>query len=183
MGPLAIGAIGLGANILGDLFGGSDEGIPDWAIDMLKKEVQRDRTTGFLPDESLWTKATQSSIDKILATLPSGMERFNTDLASRGIYSSGEAPKYLYSDVVAPVMREAGGALVHGRLGYSEMVRQTKMQAEQQRMQYMSMLINAVANKGKTPFQNIAGTIGELGGTALTMGLYGYGAEEGREWW
>jgi hypothetical protein len=165
--------IGAGVDLAGKLLGGGDKGVSQWLIDEIRGQYQANRSTGFLPDETLWTKATQSSIDKILASLPSGMERFNTDLASRGIYSSGEAPKYMYQDVVAPVMREAGGALIQGKLGYAQAFQQGKIAEENMKMNYLNMLLSAMLNKQPGFMSSIGESLSGAGSMAMMYGLYG----------
>lgn len=88
---------------------------------LLKARADQDSMTGFLPDADAWDASLDAQIQEIMAGLPVSMENFNADLAARGLFSAGEAPKYLYANTIAPVMKAAATATAQAKLGYSQM--------------------------------------------------------------
>ena len=160
-GPLAIGAIGAGLSLFGDLT--DDSGMPQYYIDMLRKQAQNQDYSGFLPDESVFMDSAQADIDEFLGSAPFGRESFNTDLASRGIYSSGEAPKHLYNQVYAPIARAGTGAITKAHLGYAQAYQQGSFQEAQLKASYMSMLGNALMSQTPSITSKIGGNIGAIG--------------------
>lgn len=118
----------------------------DSVIDVLEQEYKRNRGD-FAPDVKAWQDVMKADVGQIMSSLPMSMEAFNADLASRGIYGSGEAPKHMYQDVVAPVARAATGATARFNLGLEES-RQRGVVAEAQiRQQGLRDLLNAIISK------------------------------------
>lgn len=108
----------------------------------LEARAKQNRFTGFLPDKQLFEDDLNASLDSIKADLPYDMEAYNADLASRGIYSSGEAPKHMYRSVVAPVAREMAGAVTRSKLAYSQQYQQGMMAEAEMEANYMNMMMN-----------------------------------------
>ena len=142
MGPLAYGGIALGSSLLGGLFGGDDDDNTAQIMSLLtsgKGDINRmmsalagrDMTSAIVPDESVFESALGSKIKGILSKIPAAQQNFNSDLASRGIFGSGEAPGRLYADVYAPISAEASTAASEGMASYAQLAMQGKIAAEQ----------------------------------------------------
>lgn len=157
MSLLAGLAIGAGSKILGGIFGSRDEGLPPDIIDLIRQFATNPDTSGFLPDKSAYEADFNAKMKNILAGLPVGIENFNTDLASRGIFRSGEAPKNLYSQVFAPVAGQLASGAAASNLGYAQAYQQGRMGQEQLRANALQMLMQAVMNRRPS----IGGVIGE----------------------
>jgi len=162
-------------SVIGDIFGGGDnrdKELEDWFMkNVVMPGYRTERTSGFMPDEGDYDAAIEADINDIMSQLPMGMESFNADLASRGIYGAGEAPKRMYSDVIAPVARQASNAAVQGRLKYAQSYQQGRMAEENQRMQYLEYLYKMIS-KGKPESGNFLTDLARLGikvGTAWAM--------------
>ena len=63
MGPLAVTGIGFGVSALSKAFGGGQQGVPSWVIDMIKRELLKDRS-GYVPDEGPFMERIQNQIDE-----------------------------------------------------------------------------------------------------------------------
>lgn len=148
MDPLTIGL--LGAGIAGQVLGGKDKPgqLPPDVLKLIMDAVRQDRASAYLPDEATYMSGIQSQIDEILAGIPVGQEAFNTDLASRGIFRSGEAPKELYRNVYAPIARAATGAAVQGRIGYEGLKFNALSTANQQQLDALRILVGGSTPEG-----------------------------------
>lgn len=142
-----VAAAGLAAGAAGRFFGGGNQAqLPEYLIKLLRDNARRDRSSMFIPNQQAFTNQTNAQIDEILAQLPVNQEAFNADLASRGIFRSGEAPKALYQDVYAPIARAATSAAVAGQVGYEQIRQRGAIASEQLAMQSLQLLI-----QGETP--------------------------------
>ena len=169
MGPLALLGIGAGSSILGNILGGKDEGVPSWMIDELRNNANSTSTTGFLPDKAVWDRMMNAQVQDAMGGLGAGIENFNTDLASRGIYGSGEAPKNLYSNVYAPVARSVSSAVTNANLGYAQSYQQGMESAAQIRANYSQQLLAALQNRTPTTAGAIGGGLTDIGQSASTF--------------
>jgi len=167
--PLVMAGVGLGAKAVGAALGGGG-GLPDWYIDILKKQTLQDRTAGFLPDKELFDADLQAQLDEFYAQLPVAKEEFDADLSRRGIYSSSEAPRELYRTAYAPIARAGTSAIARSKLGYAQMYQQGRFQAEEIEARYIAMLGGALA--GKTTFgQRMGDLFGDLGDFGIKYGM------------
>ena len=129
------------SGIGGALFGGESPRIPPYMEQLLLKAYNDRNMTGFLPDKGAYDESLRANIDEIMAGLPVGSEAFETDLASRGIRGSGEAAKYKYGQVYAPIARAATSAAAQSNLGYAQAFQSGNIAAEQLRQQTLQMLM------------------------------------------
>lgn len=169
--PLAVGGIGLGARLAGDIFGGSG-GLPEWYIDLIRGEVERDRTSGFLPDREVFDEALQSQLAGFTAQLPASVEAFNADAAARGVFSSGQAGAELYRTAIAPIARAGTTAIAQANLGFAQAEQRGRIAADTSRQNYLALLGQALSGQTSTG-QRIAGTLGELGDFGIQYGTLG----------
>jgi len=204
MGPLlATSLISGGSKLLGGLIGGlggSGGGaptIPPWLIEMAKKQYEMDNYTGFLPDKQAYSASAQAAVDSVMSRLPISMESFNADLASRGIYGAGEAPKYMYRDVIAPVAQAATNAVAQSELEYARAYQSGSIQAAQMKQNAFNVLSGLVTGNvglerenygyeqsGRSQFFGELGNIfGDIGGSigyaVLMEKIYGGGSDGG----
>lgn len=163
--PLAVASIGVGTNILGKLMGGGQQQsaqVPEWLIEMLRGEVRNFRTDDFIEE---FTSLGEAESQEILGQLPVGMEAFNAEAASRGVFTSGEGLSNLYSNVVTPVFRAAETARSGRRAQGTQM-------AHQLRQQLMQMLAGTI--RPETPQRGFGQQIGdlltEIGGFGTQLG-------------
>jgi len=180
MGPLAIGAIGLGGSMLGRLLGSGGGGLPKSIENLLMEIIRGQRMNVTMPDKTTWQANTNAQIADVLAQLPVSQEAFNADLASRGMFSAGEAPKNLYSQVYAPIARSAATVGTQGMLGYEQMKMNAEQMRQQQMMQALQMLVSGQAGS-TTGTQRLFDLLGEGGDFATKflllqkLGLIGGG--------
>ena len=166
-------AITAGGKILEGLFQSDPEPakLPAWYIEELFAALDESREGGFVPDESAFNQnlrpnrrsfdqATNAQIQNALAQIPAGEEAFNTQVASRGIYGAGEAPKELYGSVYAPIARNVAeissqnnlaferldlqgrGQMAQNRISYQNLLRQTNLDREQIRTAILTLMRN-----------------------------------------
>lgn len=178
--------IAIGAGIAGQIFGGKDQPgqLPPEVLAEIMKAVRLDRSSMYLPDEGTFMAGIQSRIDEILAGLPVGQEAFNADLASRGIFRSGEAPKELYRTVYAPIARAATSAAVEGRIGYEQLRIQGASTAQDQALRALQLLVGGSTPQGgqTSALQDTLFNFGDLSSTLGLMkafGLFGAPAAAG----
>lgn len=168
MDPFTIGAAG--ASILGGLFGGggkSEQALPQWLLDQLKQYSEKDFSNMFVPDKAAFTGATNANIASIMAKLPVSTDQFTGQLASRGLFGSGEGVSHLYSDVYAPIQREANLAAASGLLNYEQLAQQGKQFGAGLHENALQLLTQGYgARKGKD--SNIFDTLGGFGNNWLT---------------
>jgi len=176
--PLAIGA-----GIAGQILGGKDQPgqLPPEVLAEILRAVKLDRSSMYIPDRDTFMAGIQANIDEILSGIAPGVEAFNADLASRGIFRSGEAPKELYRNVYAPIARAATSAATQGAIGYEQLRIQGASAAQQQALQALQLLVQgSVPTGGQTSaFQDTLFNLGDLGTTLGLMkafGLMGGGA-------
>lgn len=128
----------------------------------LETLAMQERYTGFMPDKALFEEDLMNSLEGIQAELPYAEEAFNADLASRGMYSSGEAPKYMYKDVVAPVARAMTSAVSSSKLAYAGQYQQGMMAQEQMRLNYINTMMNWILENKRIKAQRDAASSGFL---------------------
>ena len=92
--------------------------MPSALDSVIASRAKQENFNGFLPSEEAYSSALDAQIEDIFSRLPVGRENFEADLASRGIRGSGEATKFLYSDVYAPIARQAALATSQSKLSY-----------------------------------------------------------------
>ncbi len=165
--PVVAAAAGA-ASLAGSLFGGGGGSMPDWLIDEIRNQIAATRSTSFVPDQGAFNAQTQSNVDNILAQLPVSREAFNTNLASRGIYSAGEAPKAEYADVYAPIARAATGASVAGQVGYQQLAMQGQ-QFQSNQLTNLLQLLTQTQTPSKSGFQNVMSAVGGLGDFGIQL--------------
>jgi hypothetical protein len=147
---------------------------------MLMQVIRGQRMNMTIPSEAAWSANSNAQIADIMAQLPVGREAFNADLASRGLSSSGEATKNLYSSVYAPIGRAAATVGSQNMLGYQSMKMQAEQQNQQAMMQALQMLVGGQAGSS-TGTQQLFDLLGEGGDFATKflmmqkMGLFGGG--------
>jgi hypothetical protein len=170
-----IPVITAGAGILGQALSGKDKPgqLSPEVLKLIMDAVRQDRSSAYLPDESTYMAGIQSQIDEILAGIPVGQEAFNTDLASRGIFRSGEAPKELYRNVYAPIARAATSAAVQGRIGYENLRFNALSTANQQQLQALQLLVSGSTPQGgqTSMFQDFLSGIGQ-GATQIGASMF-----------
>lgn len=159
-----------GAKAIGDLLSSGDEGIPSWLIDELRGMAGERNYNGFLPDKSAWDADLKAKLADVYATLPVGVENFNADLASRGIFRSGEAPKNLYGQIYAPIARTAASAVASSNLGYSQQYQQGMQFGANLRQNYYNMLLQAVMQRQPSAAGTLGGSLSDLASAGLTLG-------------
>jgi len=106
----------------------------------MQRLLMRDNSnlSGLVPELDPFEDAINARFEQILSQVPFAMEGFNADLASRGIYSSGEAPGAMYRDVLAPVAGQLASVATQGRLQFEGMRQQgamTRAQIKEQQLQ------------------------------------------------
>jgi hypothetical protein len=162
-----LGAVG---SIAGRLFGSGGGGLPKSIENMLMEIIRGQRMNVTLPDKGTYQAATQAQINEILAQMPVGQEGFNADLASRGLFSGGEAPKGMYQNVYAPIARAAATVGTQGMLGYEQMKMNAQQMQQQQMMQALQMLVSGQAGSS-TGTQRLFDLLGEGGDFATKFML------------
>lgn len=118
---ITTGMLVAGASLLGGQLLSSGEGskqVPRKYRDYFQRKADEFDTNAFIPDEGAFTAKAQSDVDRIMSQYGYSQEAFNADLASRGIFGSGEAPGYLAREVRAPFIREALGATTQAQKEY-----------------------------------------------------------------
>jgi|GEM_PF-3948308 len=154
MDPITVmGIANAGGKILGGiaggLLGGDTPQIPSYIKDLLLARYKSESYSGFMPDREAYDRSMRADIDEVMAGLPVGMDAFNSNLAARGISGAGEAAKYQYADVVAPIARAASNAVVKSNLGYAEAYQQGSIAAEGMHSQSLNSLLQMeLANLG-----------------------------------
>lgn len=148
--------------------------LPDWLKSRLMKESARDTSSGFLPDKGAFDANLEAQLNEIFARLPVSIEQFNTDLASRGIFGAGEAPKALYSDVFAPIARAGASATAASNLGYAQLSQQGQIAGEQLRLGALNTLTGAVtqdeqARNQPSPWMQV---LGQVLGTGVSLAAF-----------
>jgi len=174
--PLAIAGIGMGANILGKLMGGGQPQsaqVPSWLSDMLRDEVRNFRSDDFMVDTGAFSALGEAESQQILSQLPVGMEAFNAEAASRGVFTSGEGMSNLYRNVVAPVYGMAETARSRRTVQGEQLRLQGATQAEQLRQQLLQMLAGTIRPemKQKGFGQQIGDLLTEIGGFGAKAGI------------
>jgi len=172
-------AVSAGISALGGLFGGGSSSTPTpvaqdkQLMNLLRSEAARDMTTGFLPDEGAYNASMKAEVDSIMSRLPAGITDFNADLASRGVFGSGEAPKRMYADVFAPLAREATLATTRGRREYQGLKVQGMSAAEQLRQGKINSLMSYIQSREANETSLLRGEDGGGGFGDSLMGLGG----------
>ncbi len=148
-----------------------------WIQSSAMEKYQNERYDGFLPDKGAYDAELEATLASITGQIPVAEENFNADLAARGLFASGEAPKTMYRDVYAPVAREAYSAAAKNRLAYAQAYQQGSMAAEQLRAQYLSTLINFMLSREQLGIQKKAQSSGMFGD--ILGGIISAGAQVG----
>lgn len=139
------------------------------AVGSAIQSLARDRYSGFMPDAQKYQANIEAQIAELLGQVAGGEEAFNADLASRGIFSAGEAPKALYSSVYAPIARAGASAIASGNLGLEQARMQGYGAQQNARLQAVQLWLNQVLGKEQLKRQDdatTAGFLGDLFGTA-----------------
>lgn len=169
--PLAVPIVGAGLGLAGSLLG-SGGGLPQDFIDELSNKANSFRTDAFLPNEAAYNADLEAKIAEIMSQVTGGVENFNANAASRGVYTSGEGLTHLYSDVYAPIARAGTSAVAAGKLGYAQAYQQGSIAAENIKQNYYSLLTNAMLNKSPSFGDKLGGTLQDLGGLGVQAYLY-----------
>ena len=141
--------------------------------------LSEERFTGFLPDEATFEADLEARLDEIFAQLPGGIEAFQADLATRGIFGAGEAPAALYRDVYAPIARAGASAVAGSRLAFQEQTIQAKFEMERFRQQTWTTLLNVMLERERIQAQKDAqssgfwGAVGDVAGVAIGTAIAG----------
>lgn len=148
---------------------------------LLQQRAEQQSYSGFLPDQGMFDEAMAAQIDEILGRLPAGIEDFNADLASRGLFTAGEAPKYLYTDVIAPVARAAASVVGQSRLQFAGMQQQGRIAEVGAQSQALGQWMNFIFGQEQLRLQREQikatrdaakwGAIGEVAGSAASFFL------------
>lgn len=159
--PVALAA---GASLFGGLFGGGTKpSLPKWLLEELQRYSQTDFSNQFIPDKAAWTNQTNANVADVLSQLPVGQDAFNGQLASRGLFTSGEGAKHLYSDVYAPIQRGANAAYAQGQMGYEQARQSGAGTAASLHQNALQMLMQGYSMQKPTPLANVANAVGGLG--------------------
>lgn len=137
-------------------------------FNLLTKSAGPANSSGFLVPQSAFDRALDAKLDSFLAELPVGEEMFNADLARRGIFGSGEAPKEMYRSVYAPIARAGTSAIAESMLSYQQMRQQGLITAEGFRQQGLNRLAGIYGQE--LAMENQPPWWGELVGTGLGIG-------------
>lgn len=140
-------------------------------FNLLMKSAGPANSSGFLVPEGSFQQALDAKLDSFLAEIPAGEEMFNADLARRGIFGSGEAPKEMYRSVYAPIARAGTSAIAESMLSYQQMRQQGLIAAEGFHQQGLNRLSGIYGQE--LALENQPPWWGELLGTGL--GLAGLG--------
>lgn len=171
---------GIALTGLGKAFGGGNKsnGGLSWMEQKLYEYAYDGKYEGFLPNESVFQEQAKADEARVLAELPISVEAFNSDLASRGIYSSGEASKHLYGQVYAPIAREMASVRASARLGFMQARLNAMSQMKQMQFgaltamgQYKLGLEGIKAQKDSSKW----GAIGSVVGTGIGLAFGGKG--------
>ena len=141
---------------------------PAWLSEFLRNEATKRDTTGFLPDRSAYDQSANAGIASVLEQLPVGMEQFNAQAASRGVFNSGESMKHLYSDVVSPIFTSAANISAQSNLAYTQAYQQGSIAAENIRQGAINRLTGY--------------TTGRTSATAAGLGNLGADAAQGSQY-
>lgn len=128
-------------------------GSGDWIKKQLVSRYENERYDGFLPDREVYDQYVDTSVEEIMAGLPVAEEQYEADLASRGIRSSGEATKYKYQQVYAPVAREAAAVATRANLAYAQAYQQGSIAAEETKYKNLQALMNFYFQREMLKFQ------------------------------
>lgn len=119
----------------------------DDIINELQAFYRQNRSGRLAPDIQAYKQVQETETAQILSTLPFSKEAFQADVASRGIFGAGEAPKNLYRDVYAPVAQGVAGVQAKFGLGLEEARRTALVQEAQIRQQALNSLLQAIIAK------------------------------------
>lgn len=98
--------------------GGIDQSI----LDLLRGSATRDRITGFIPDQADFDASLAAQMDEIMAGILGSREQFAAATSARGITGSGETPRQLFRDVLAPGVRAAATVTAQAQLAFGQQV-------------------------------------------------------------
>ena len=149
---------------------------PDPFNKLQEQILAEERFTGFLPDEETFEADLQAQLDEIFAQLPGGIEAFQADLATRGVFGSGEATGALYRDVYAPVARAGASAVASSRLSFQQQQLQAKFEMERFQQMTWETLLNAMLERERIQAQKDAQGGGFWGAVGTGIGIIGGGA-------
>jgi len=161
MDPLTMTMIGMSAgklvsSLAGGLLGGGGKApkVPQYLMDLVLAQYKNQNYTGFLPDKEAYDRSMRSDVDQIMSQLPVSMDAFESNLASRGVSGAGEAAKFQYRDVIAPITSAAAGAVAKGNLGYAEAYQRGSIEEAHMRSQSLNQLIQMELVNMGTATQN-----------------------------
>lgn len=141
--PLVVAGIGAGISALSRAFK------PDpnkWLHDRIKRSLDQYRQDRYVPDRAAFDANRDATIEGIMSQLPASIEAFNADAASRGLFSSGEAQRNLYSDAINPIAQSALQAGTQANVQY-EQIRQRGLIAGDQYYQNLLQLSFGAPNR------------------------------------
>jgi hypothetical protein len=114
--------------------------MPEWLQKAMMEMMDMKNFAGFMPDKDAFDRSYWGKVDEILATLPVAKENYNAELASRGIHGAGEATKYGYEKVYAPVARATAGVAAESGIAFEEMRQRGSIAIQQLRQNTLQML-------------------------------------------
>ena len=152
----------------------------------LEELAMQERYTGFMPDKRAFEADLAASLEDIKADLPYDLEAYRANQASRGIYSGGEAVKYEYRDVVAPIARAMTSAVTRSKLAYSQQFQKGRFGEEQIRQNYVQAWMGWILENKRiqaqlkiAKMQNKGGGLGAIFGAVAGSVLGPVGAAAG----
>ena len=158
--------------VIGAIAGGTAKRpeMPEYIRQMMMEMYDLDTYAGFLPDDEAFERSYWGKVNETMSRLPVAKEAFNAELASRGLHGAGEAPKYMYSDVYAPVARSVAGVAAETGLARAEMRQRGAIATQQLRAQtYDTLMRYYIAELGgryEDYFADISGRNQFWGGLA-----------------
>lgn len=143
------------------------------ALKELQSFTDASNYTGYLPSESLYQQQAQADSQLVLDQLPFQVEEFNSQLASRGIFSSGEATKFLYNQVYDPALSRIASINANSRLAFSTLNAQTRLNIDQLRLSGVQTYLNYILEQKRIEAEakaRQAGFWGSIFGSAIKIG-------------
>ncbi len=98
--------------------GGVDESV----LALLRESAQRDRITGFIPDQADFDANLAAQMDEIFARAGASREQLASDISARDIGGAGEIPRTLLRDIQGPAVRAAATVSAQAQLAFGQQV-------------------------------------------------------------
>ncbi len=131
--------------------------------DVLKRQASGENFSGFLPNESIFQEQMEAQFEQIKSFLPISQEAFNADAASRGVFRSGEAQKFLYRDVYAPIAQSLASVSAKSRLAFQEAQLRARLGIAQLKQGAASTLFEGNIRRDELEAQRRSALFGGLG--------------------